>query len=69
MTSSSEINLTYTPYMVYRLFMKRSNFMTYFLIAILVVSVILLLLAGYYIKKIYYQLAINRNENVTVKLK
>lgn len=43
--------------------------MTYFLIAILVVSVILLVLAEYYLKNMYYELEFLRIENVALKLK
>lgn len=43
--------------------------MTYFLIAILVVSVILLVSAEYYLKNMYYELEFLRIENVALKLK
>jgi hypothetical protein len=55
--------------MVYRLFMKRSNIMTYFLIVLLVGAAILLVLAEYYLKSMYTELEFLRIENVALKLK
>nr|DAF81033.1 MAG TPA: hypothetical protein [Bacteriophage sp.] len=55
--------------MVYRLFMKRSNIMNIPLIVSLVVLVLVLVTAEYYLKNMYYELEFLRIENVALKLK
>ena len=69
MTSSSEITLTYTPYMVYRLFMKRSYIMDIIAVSLLFLLVFLLAMAEFYLKAMAKQLERLEIENESLKTK
>jgi hypothetical protein len=55
--------------MVYRLFTKRSNFMTIFLSISIALLVVLLIIGELLLKEMYAELEILRIENVALRLK